>query len=110
KIHESATVFSVCHIPSQNILASGGREARLKLYKDFELRKDIPAHLLHIHHMSLSPNGEYLATASMDKTIKVWDVATFTLLKVIDFERLAAHTSSVNKILWIDKNTLISCS
>jgi WD40 repeat protein len=46
----------------------------------------------------------------MDKTIKVWETESMTLLKVIDRSRHAGHTNSVNKVLWTNyENLLISC-
>jgi WD40 repeat protein len=47
----------------------------------------------------------------MDKTIKIWDLHTFQLLKVIDRSRHAGHATSVNKVLWTDHaGQLLSCS
>jgi WD40 repeat protein len=58
-----------------------------------------------------SPDGKYFATASMDKSIKVWDTTAMKLLKVIDKARHAGHGTSVNKLLWTAfNNQLISTS
>jgi WD40 repeat protein len=46
----------------------------------------------------------------MDKTIKIWDAKTFTLLKVIDKVRNQSHSTSVNKLLWLDNQNLASVS
>lgn len=67
------------------------------------------AHWFSIHALALSPGGKFLATGSMDKTIKLWNAANMELLKVIDRERYEAHTSSVNGILWLDETTFVSC-
>lgn len=47
----------------------------------------------------------------MDKSIKIWEAATFRLLKVIDRARHAGHGTSVNKLLWLEyHDRLISAS
>ncbi len=64
-------LFSVC-----GGRAVGGNE--LKLW-DVATGKDIatvPAHEALINQLALSADNKYLATASLDKTAKVWDVAT----------------------------------
>lgn len=60
----------------------------------------IPAHIQAINSIVLSPCGRYLATGSMDKTIKIWDVDTLTLCKVIDFARYGGHKHSINALIW----------
>ncbi len=102
------TVFALAK--NGNTLFSGGRDAQLFIWQNNELKQQIAAHLLHINDISVNTESQLLATCSMDKTIKIWHFQTYELLKVINFEKNAAHTSSINKILWIDKNKLISCS
>jgi WD40 repeat protein len=62
--------------------------------------QDIPAHLFAINHITFSPQGNWFATCSMDKSIKIWDTQHFKLLKVIDKARYAGHGTSVNKLVW----------
>ncbi len=113
-----SSVFSLCYFPdnqennqnnNQNdYLISGSRDAHLKIWErptekvDYQLKTDIIAHLFAINDIDFSPCGNYFATCSMDKTIKIWDSKTFALLKVIDKARNASHATSVNKILWSD--------
>jgi WD40 repeat protein len=67
--------------------------------------------LFAINDIALSPNGKYFATASMDKSIKIWDTEKMQLLKVIDKARHAGHGTSVNKLWWSSfNNQLISAS
>jgi len=75
------------------------------------LRHTVAAHMFAINSLSISPKHDFFATGSMDKSIKVWDLETFRLLKVIDKSRHAGHTTSVNKVLWTNyNNQLLSCS
>lgn len=104
----SSSVFAIAEY--NNILFSGGRDAQLFIWQNNELKQQILAHLLHINDIAINTEAKVLATCSMDKTIKLWHLETYQLLKVITFEKHIAHTSSINKILWIDKNKLISCS
>lgn len=107
------TVMALAYSPNGEFLLSGGLDAVLKIWevnKGFAPVQTINAHWLHINAIQYSPNGQFFATASMDKTVKVWDAQSFELLKVLDREKYEGHTSSVNKILWVDDNRLISCS
>ncbi|MEL7147920.1 MAG: WD40 repeat domain-containing protein, partial [Bacteroidota bacterium] len=91
-----------------------GRDAHLKIWevaKTYDLAEDIVAHMYAINNVHFSPNGKHFVTCSMDKSIKVWDAATFRLLKVIDKARHAGHGTSVNKLYWSPfSNQLVSCS
>lgn len=67
---DGKSLFSVC-----GGRAVGGNE--LKLW-EFSTGKDlatVPAHDGPVNQLALSPNGRLLATASVDKSVKVWDVA-----------------------------------
>jgi WD40 repeat protein len=110
--HES-TVFSVCFSPDGKYLLTGSRDARLRVWdvqNNFHLLHTIAAHMFTINCIAYSPDGKCFATASRDKTIKLWDAQTLDLLKVIDKEKHNGHVNSVNKLLWLENNTLISCS
>jgi WD40 repeat protein len=58
------------------------------------------AHLFTLNHIAFSPDGHLFATASRDKTFKIWDAQTYELLKVVDTLRLGGHINSVNRLLW----------
>ena len=64
-----------------------------------------------INHLAFSPDGRYLASCSLDKSIKLWDATTLTLLRVLDRARAAGHGTSVNRLVWPGaENRLVSCS
>jgi WD40 repeat protein len=97
------SVFALTYSSCGKFLISGSRDAHLKVWsitENYELVKDIPAHLFAINHIANSPCGKYFATGSMDKSIKIWDSQNFQLLKVIDKARYAGHGTSINKLLW----------
>ncbi|MBL7838020.1 MAG: hypothetical protein JNM67_10920, partial [Bacteroidetes bacterium] len=104
------TVFSLAINPRSKSLFSGGKDACIKMFENGGEVQSVPAHLLHVHRLCINYEREWMLSSSMDKTVKVWEIKGLRLIKVIDFERNGGHTSSVNKILWIDKNTIISCS
>jgi WD40 repeat protein len=95
------SVFTLAFLPNRHLL-SGSRDARLKLWKqgDWHLETEVVAHLFAINDIALHPSLPYFATASMDKSIKIWDANTLQLLKVIDKARHAGHGTSVNKLWW----------
>jgi len=107
------SVFALQFSNDGQFLFSGGRDAKLHMRdvkNHFVLLQDIPAHTLHINHISINPSGNLLATASMDKTVKIWDAVSLQLLKVIDKQKFDGHLSSVNKILWLNHTQLLSSS
>jgi WD repeat-containing protein 61 len=75
----------------------------------FSLFKSIPAHNYAIYAISFSPDKKYFATSSRDKTVKIWDAETFEVLVRLDKEKFQGHLNSVNKVLWMENNILLSC-
>lgn len=61
----------------------------------------------HIYMAEFSESGNRLFTASWDKTLRVWDSATGTLLARLDHPNLmrSAHFSSDETRLWVLNNT-----
>lgn len=108
KAHDE-TIFSIAN--SQHELITGGKDARIKFFNtDLKQVKSIDAHWLHVKFLDMHPDLNLLISSSMDKTIRIWDSSTKDLLKVIDKEKFDGHSSSVNCVLWLNKNTVISCS
>jgi len=112
--HHQSSVFSACFSSIGNYLLSGGRDAALCIWdmQKRELHHHIPAHLSTINAISYSPDGKYLATAGRDKSIKLWQSNNFKLLKVIDPSKadLPHHKHSVNRLLWVNEQHLLSGS
>lgn len=92
-------------------LISGGRDARLHFFNlssPEEPPRIIDAHNSTINALAFSPNGRYLATASRDKTVKLWDATTWELLKVAEVVRDRGHVNSVNTLLWLNDELLVT--
>lgn len=103
------SVFALAFNPITGELWSGGRDAMLKVWNtNYELLADIPAHNYHINAISFSPDGALAATVSMDKTLKIWESKSQKLLKVADRFKMDAHTNSVNKVVWLNNEELVS--
>ena len=98
----SNSVFALGYSPDEKVLVSGARDAQLNFWDSdhYLLEEKIVAHMYAINYLSYRMNGRFLATCSMDKSIKIWDVQNRKLLKVIDKARNAGHGTSINKILW----------
>jgi WD40 repeat protein len=108
------SVFALREVPGTDFLISGSRDAKLKVWdvsNNFQQVEEVAAHLYAINDIVFSPDGKNFATASMDKSIKLWDTKEMKLLKVLDKTRHAGHGTSVNKLLWTSfNNQLISAS
>ncbi len=98
------SVFSMIYEDSSHSLLTVGRDAKLKRWfldgENTRLVQEVPAHIYAIHDVVVSPDEQFFASASMDKTIKIWRANDLTLLKVIDAPRYGSHKNSVNKLLW----------
>jgi len=110
--HENS-VFTVRYGKDDQYLISGGRDAHLRVRDLQQGGKEIsaqPAHWFTINDIAFHPKASIFATASRDKTIKIWSSETFELLKVIETVRDQGHLNSVNRLFWSDfNNYLVSC-
>jgi WD40 repeat protein len=105
KAHDSS-VFSLRSRGGE--LYSVGKDARIKRWSnDFQLLNEVIGHIYAIHDIQFSPDGKWFATASMDKTVKVWESETLTLRKVLDASRHGGHKNSVNKLIWSSFDDLL---
>jgi WD40 repeat protein len=110
------TVMTLCALPNGR-LASGGRDARIKTWDLTSytegaptLLHDVPAHHYSVYSLALHPGGELLLSSSMDKTLKIWDANTLSLLRVVDKERYKGHSASVNRCMWLSEKQALSAS
>ncbi len=109
KAHNGA-VFSLALTPHHTLL-SGGKDALLKIYnKSFEdIPNELKAHWFAIYAIHIHPSGFFFATASRDKSIRLWSLPEVQLIVTLDYKGYSAHTRSVNNLLWTqDGHKLIS--
>lgn len=107
------SVFGLTYGSDFKNLYSVSRDAHLKKWnviEDYALEEQAVAHMYTINDIAFSPNGQYFATCSMDKSIKLWETENFKLRKVLDQARFASHGTSINKLLWMTDNDLLACS
>ena len=118
KAAHTNSVFSARFSPDSKQLLTGGRDALLKLWtlgtpQYFE-EISVPAHLFTLNSIAFHPTQSFVfATASRDKTIKIWNIEgkNLVLRKVIDTIRHGCHIRSVNRLFWSTYNDyLISVS
>ncbi|MBC7862734.1 MAG: WD40 repeat domain-containing protein, partial [Bacteroidia bacterium] len=111
--HEHATNCFLTDEKSHTLF-SGGRDAHLKLWdlkNNFSLIRSIPAHNFAIYKIIDLEPLEIIASASRDKTFKLWNKNNMEILLRVNHENNAAHTHSVNSLLWHKSSqTLISAS
>lgn len=86
-----------------NELFSGGRDA--KLYKldaeNLHIIQDVTPHMFTVYSIIALPEHSLIATVSRDKTWKIWDPSSFSLLKNISIDRgYDSHHLSINTALW----------
>ncbi|MBK6398393.1 MAG: WD40 repeat domain-containing protein [Bacteroidetes bacterium] len=100
----------VCYHPDKKYLISGGRDAHLRIWNtdDYSMFMEIPAHNYAIYSIAFSPDNKYFATASRDKTAKIWNSNDFLFEHRIDREQSNAHSHSVNKVLWLENDELLT--
>lgn len=108
------SVFTVAYSPDGRHLLAAGRDAHLRRYAahdGYPLLDSVVAHMYAINHLAFSGDGRYLASCSLDKSIKLWDPTSLALLRVLDKARAAGHGTSVNKLVWPGtRQRLVSCS
>lgn len=104
------SVNALCFSPDETKIFSGSRDAHLNVFqlKNCELISSIPAHNFAIYDIVFDPSGKYFATASRDKTVKIWEEESLTVLERLEGNDGKGHINSVNKLLWLDDGTLLS--
>lgn len=103
-----ATNTAVYH-PKKNIILSGGRDAILNIYnsEDYLVEQSIPAHNYAIYDIKFLDDLNLFATASRDKTFKLWNASKQEFILRVNAENYLGHTHSVNRLLWLKENQIL---
>ena len=80
-------IYDVIPLPSINKFVSGNTiESMVWLFDQKDPLYIFDAHEMYIVDMDVHENGKWLATASWDGTIRIWDMQTGVLLSTIDYQ------------------------
>lgn len=98
---QSDAVNALAFSPDGKYLLSGTKNAHLQIWDwpNRKLLEQIPAHNFAIYGIQFINAGEQFITFSRDKTIKLWETASFNVIQRIDRETLG-HVNSVNAGFW----------
>ena len=74
------------------VLSATGRSATVWRVKDGSVAVELLGHVSNVHRASWSPDGRLIATASADRSVRIWDQDTGNLLAVL------AHPTPVQAV------------
>ena len=97
------SVTSLAISSNDQQLLTGGRDARLVVYKGVSNQKltEFVPHMFAVYGIAFHPVWPIFATISRDKSIKIWSSDTFRLLKTWSREKgNESHALSINCVIW----------
>ena len=103
--HENS-VFSL--VIDGDHLYSGGRDAHINCYNliSDEMVKRIPAHWFTVNDLIKINDTGYMASASRDKRIRIWNMESLDVIQSIDVQN-GGHVNSVNSLMYLKEHRLL---
>jgi WD40 repeat protein len=68
-------------------LASGSLDRTVRLWRDGQEQRSLTRHAGAVNALAFSPDGQQLASASGDGTVRIWQHAIGRQRKIVDLER-----------------------
>ena len=105
---DRAGIYSIAVSPTSNEYAVAKWNNQIEIWRNHndgsqKLIRTLPGHSSTVSQIKYSPDGRLIASASWDKTIKLWDAASGKLVSTL------RHQNGVNSIAFSpDSRTLIS--
>lgn len=104
------SVNAVVVTPGNEFILTGSRDAHINKFSlsNYKLMQSVPAHNYAIYDLAFNESNSLLASASRDKTVKIWDPETLEVIMRLEKQEADGHVNSVNKLLWLNKDELLS--
>jgi WD40 repeat protein len=111
KAHEGGVTSVQFDPKDSNILFSGGKDAHLKKWdlNSETCVRSIPAHNYAIYDLISLNDGETLVSASLDKTVKIWQSVDLAIIQRLDVKS-GGHRHSVNTLVVLNESAFASAS
>lgn len=106
--HEKS-INTALFVEGNERVLTGGWDGHLRLWElgeEASMLTEIPAHNYAIYDMVWSPDKSLIATASRDKTVKIWDAKTLKPMARLDTKN-GGHSHSVNALYWDKESGLL---
>jgi len=96
--------------PDNEFVLTGSRDAHINKFSlsNYKLAQSVPAHNYAIYDLSINKDSSMLASASRDKTVKIWDPESLEVIIRLEKQEADGHVNSVNKLLWLNNTDLLS--
>eukprot|EP00456_Euglypha_rotunda_P031229 TRINITY_DN24335_c0_g1_i1.p1 TRINITY_DN24335_c0_g1~~TRINITY_DN24335_c0_g1_i1.p1 ORF type:complete len:134 (-),score=9.15 TRINITY_DN24335_c0_g1_i1:71-472(-) len=71
---------------------------------NFQLKKTLVGHKRAVSSLKFSQNGEYLASSSADRTVRIWKPSTGDFVGALE----NGHEAGINDLAWSDSSQLLA--